>query len=102
MAAYPTVQRAADWNKRVVDRFRAETNVRAVLRRERLLVVGSTPISGLRREEQLEIGVQQARTRRPDLSGDALLALAKTVHAFFQRCSNPKINICGDEAEMHR
>ena len=82
MAAYPTVQRAAYWNKRVFDRFRAQTNVRAVSRRERLLLVGSRPISGLRREGQLEIGVQQARKRRPDLS-DELLALAKTVHAFF-------------------
>ncbi len=82
MAAYPTVQRAAYWNKRLFDRFRAQTNVRAVLRRERLLLVGSKPISGLRREGQLEIGVQQARKRRPDLS-DELLALAKTVHAFF-------------------
>ena len=37
-------------------------------------------ISALCREGQLEIAVQEGRTLRPDLSDDALLALAKTVH----------------------
>ncbi len=37
-------------------------------------------IPGLRRKAQLEIGVQEARKRESDLSDDALLALAKTVH----------------------
>jgi hypothetical protein len=37
-----------------------------------------TYISGLYREGQLEIGVQEARKRPPDLSDDALLELAKT------------------------
>ena len=32
--------------------------------------------SGLYRKEQLEIGAQEARKRRPDLSGDALFELA--------------------------
>jgi hypothetical protein len=36
-----------------------------------------TAVSGLYREEQLEIGVQAARKLRPDLSDDALLELAK-------------------------
>ena len=39
-------------------------------------------ISTLRRERQLEIGVQKARKRRPDLSDDALLELAKIVRGF--------------------
>jgi len=29
MAAYPTVQRATYWKKRLLDRFRTQTNVRA-------------------------------------------------------------------------
>ena len=33
-----------------------------------------------RREGQLEIGVQETCKRRPDLSDDALLELAKEVH----------------------
>jgi len=36
-----------------------------------------TYISGLCREGQLEIGVQEARKRRSGLSDDALLALAR-------------------------
>ena len=39
-------------------------------------------ISGLCREGQLEIAVQEARKVRPDLSDDELLELAKTVHEF--------------------
>ncbi|MCG8545482.1 MAG: hypothetical protein MJE12_14890 [Alphaproteobacteria bacterium] len=37
-------------------------------------------ISGLCRDGQLEIAVQEARTARPDLRDDELLTLAKTVH----------------------
>ena len=37
-------------------------------------------MSGLCREGQLEIAVQEARKVRPDLSDDELLELAKTVH----------------------
>ncbi len=37
-------------------------------------------ISGLCREGQLEIAVQEARKIRPDLSDDELLELAKAVH----------------------
>ena len=37
-------------------------------------------MSGLCREGQLEIGVQEARKRRPDVSDDALLELAKEIH----------------------
>jgi hypothetical protein len=37
-------------------------------------------ISGLCREGQLEIAVQEARKVRPDLSGNELLELAKAVH----------------------
>ncbi len=37
-------------------------------------------ISGLCREGQLEIAVQEARKVRPDLSDDELLELAKAVH----------------------
>ncbi len=37
-------------------------------------------ISGLCHEGQLQIGVQEARKRRPDFSDDAWRALAKTVH----------------------
>jgi len=39
-------------------------------------------MSGLCREGQLEIAVQEARKVRPDLSDDELLELAKTVHEF--------------------
>ena len=79
MAAYPTVQRAAYWNKRLFDRFSTQTNVRAVPRRERLLLVGSRP--NIRSAPcGTAIGVQEARKRRPDLSNDALLVLAKEVH----------------------
>jgi len=46
----------------------------------RLAAIGQASISNLRCERQLEISVQAARKRRPDLSDDALLALAKTVH----------------------
>ncbi len=37
-------------------------------------------MSGLCREGQLEIAVQEARKVRPDLSDDELLELAKAVH----------------------
>jgi len=37
-------------------------------------------ISGLCREGQLEIAVQEARKVRPDLSGNELLELAKAAH----------------------
>ena len=37
-------------------------------------------MSGLCREGQLEIAVQEARKIRPDLSDDELLELAKTAH----------------------
>ncbi len=37
-----------------------------------------------RRERQLQIGVQEARKRRPELSDDALLELGKVVHE--KRC----------------
>ncbi len=37
-------------------------------------------MSGLCREGQLEIAVQEARKVRPDLSDDELLELAKVVH----------------------
>ena len=37
-------------------------------------------ISGLCRDGQLEIAVQEARKARPDLRDDELLTLAKTVH----------------------
>ena len=37
-------------------------------------------MSGLCRDGQLEIAVQEARKVRPDLSDDELLELAKTVH----------------------
>ena len=37
-------------------------------------------ISGLCRDGQLEIAVQEARKARPNLGDDDLLALAKTVH----------------------
>ena len=37
-------------------------------------------ISGLCRDGQLEIAVREARSARPDLGDDDLLALAKTVH----------------------
>ena len=37
-------------------------------------------ISGLCREGQLEIAVQEARKIRPDLSGGELLELAKAAH----------------------
>ncbi len=37
-------------------------------------------MSGLCREGQLEIAVQEARKVRPDLSDDELLELAKSVH----------------------
>ncbi len=35
-------------------------------------------VSGLCRKRQLQIGVQEARKRRPELSDDALLELGKT------------------------
>ena len=44
-----------------------------------LAVIEQAAISGLYRKEQLQIGVQKAHTRRPDLSNDALLGLAKAV-----------------------
>ncbi len=37
-------------------------------------------MSGLCREGQLEIAVQESRTVRPDFSADELLELAKAVH----------------------
>ena len=37
-------------------------------------------MSGLCREGQLEIAVQEARKVRPDLGDDELLEVAKTVH----------------------
>ena len=37
-------------------------------------------MSGLCRDGQLEIAVQEARKVRPDLGDDELLELAKTVH----------------------
>ena len=39
-----------------------------------------TAISGLYREGQLEIAVQEARKLRPDLNDDEGLDLAKAVH----------------------
>ncbi len=45
-----------------------------------LAVMEQAAISGLHREELLEIGVQEARKRRPDLSDDALFELAKEIH----------------------
>ncbi len=42
-----------------------------------LAVMTQTAISGLYRKEQLKIGVQEAHKRRPDLSDDALLGLAR-------------------------
>ncbi len=47
-----------------------------------LAVMAQTAISGLYRKEQLKIGVQEAHKRRPDLSDDALLELAKEIHGF--------------------
>ena len=41
-------------------------------------------ISGLCRDGQLEIAVQEARKARPDLPDDALFALAETVHGQFK------------------
>ena len=41
-------------------------------------------ISGRYRKGQLQIGVQEARKRRPELSDDALLELGKAVHE--KRC----------------
>ncbi len=46
----------------------------------RLAAIAQASISNLRCERQLEISIQEARKRRPDLSDDALLELAKTVH----------------------
>jgi len=42
-------------------------------------------ISGLCREGQLEIAVQEARKIRPGLSGDELLELAKAAHGLSER-----------------
>ena len=42
-----------------------------------LAVIEQAAISGLYRKEQLQIGVQKAHTRKPDLSDDALLGLAR-------------------------
>ncbi len=48
---------------------------------ERLQWVRSRPnIGSLHCKVQLEIGVQEAHKRRPDLSDDALLSLAEEVH----------------------
>ena len=41
-------------------------------------------VSGLCRDGQLEIAVQEARKARPDLPDDVLFALAETVHGQFK------------------
>ena len=45
-----------------------------------LTALEQAAISGLCCEGQLEIGIQEARERRPDLSDAALLELAKKVY----------------------
>ena len=42
-----------------------------------LAVIEQAAISGLYRKEQLQIGVQKAHTRKPDLSDDALFELGR-------------------------
>ena len=50
-----------------------------------LAVMEQAAISALRREGQLEIGVQEARKRRPDFSDDALPEFDKASTWAFQR-----------------
>ena len=47
-------------------------------------------MSGLCREGQLEIAVQEARKVRPNLSDDELLELAKAVHDYPEAASNSR------------
>ncbi|TDJ70457.1 MAG: hypothetical protein E2O38_11260 [Proteobacteria bacterium] len=58
-----------------------------------LAVIEQAAISGLYRKEQLQIGVQEARKLRPDLSDDALFELAKTVHGLSGMMSNTECSI---------
>ncbi len=44
--------------------------------------------SSLNTQRFPEIGIQEARKLRPDLSDDALLKLAKTVHELSEMLSN--------------
>ena len=47
-------------------------------------------MSGLCREGQLEIAVQEARKVRPDFGDDELLELAKAVHDFPAAATNSR------------